>query len=155
MNPPVSASALSCARERTDRVVGVPQLSCAWRQVPWLQTALSSAHSSPSSLIQNRNNILRAVTQLQVHRDIPGGGFTQVSEQNLHQLLFTQFHHILPHCTSFLSSPLFSHPLLSLSFLSPFSSSPPSHIYPLSSLLCSPSSGAVIPGYYGSGSGVL
>ncbi|CAL8273945.1 unnamed protein product [Lota lota] len=41
------------------------KLSCAWRQVPWLQAALSSAHSSPSSLIQNRNNILRAVAQLQ------------------------------------------------------------------------------------------
>ncbi|XP_078125286.1 ankyrin repeat and fibronectin type-III domain-containing protein 1 [Sander vitreus] len=41
------------------------KLSCAWQQVPWLQQALSSAHSSPSSLLQNRHNILRAVSQLQ------------------------------------------------------------------------------------------
>lgn len=44
------------------------QLSCAWQQVPWLQQALSSAHSSPSSLLQNRHNILRAVSQMQVGR---------------------------------------------------------------------------------------
>ncbi|KAE8282909.1 Ankyrin repeat and fibronectin type-III domain-containing protein 1 [Larimichthys crocea] len=41
------------------------KLSCAWQQVPWLQQALSSAHSSSSSLLQNRHNILRAVSQLQ------------------------------------------------------------------------------------------
>ncbi|XP_035470844.1 ankyrin repeat and fibronectin type-III domain-containing protein 1-like isoform X1 [Scophthalmus maximus] len=41
------------------------KLSCAWQQVPWLQQALSCAHSSPSSLLQNRHNILRAVSQLQ------------------------------------------------------------------------------------------
>ncbi|XP_015248880.1 PREDICTED: ankyrin repeat and fibronectin type-III domain-containing protein 1-like [Cyprinodon variegatus] len=41
------------------------KLSCAWQQVPWLQQGLSSAHSSPSSLLQNRHNILRAVSQLQ------------------------------------------------------------------------------------------
>ncbi|XP_062334365.1 ankyrin repeat and fibronectin type-III domain-containing protein 1-like [Osmerus eperlanus] len=41
------------------------KLSCAWQQVPWLQQALSSALSSSSSLLQNRHNILRAVTQLQ------------------------------------------------------------------------------------------
>ncbi|XP_068605880.1 ankyrin repeat and fibronectin type-III domain-containing protein 1 [Brachionichthys hirsutus] len=41
------------------------KLSCAWQQVPWLQRALFSAHSSPSSLLQNRHNILRAVSQLQ------------------------------------------------------------------------------------------
>lgn len=46
------------------------QLSCAWQQVPWLQQALSSAHSSPSSLLQNRHNILRAVSQLQVGIDV-------------------------------------------------------------------------------------
>ncbi|XP_037333332.2 ankyrin repeat and fibronectin type-III domain-containing protein 1-like [Pungitius pungitius] len=41
------------------------KLSCAWHQVPWLQQALSSAHSSSSSLLQNRHNILRAISQLQ------------------------------------------------------------------------------------------
>ncbi|XP_056144267.1 ankyrin repeat and fibronectin type-III domain-containing protein 1-like [Lampris incognitus] len=41
------------------------KLSCAWQQVPQLQQALSSAHSSSSSLLQNRHNILRAVAQLQ------------------------------------------------------------------------------------------
>ncbi|XP_034749107.1 ankyrin repeat and fibronectin type-III domain-containing protein 1-like [Etheostoma cragini] len=41
------------------------KLSYAWQQVPWLQQALSSAHSSSSSLLQNRHNILRAVSQLQ------------------------------------------------------------------------------------------
>ncbi|XP_040047416.2 ankyrin repeat and fibronectin type-III domain-containing protein 1 [Gasterosteus aculeatus] len=41
------------------------KLSCAWQQVPWLQQALSSAHSSSSSLLQNRHNILRAISQLQ------------------------------------------------------------------------------------------
>lgn len=50
------------------------QLSCAWQQVPWLQQALASAQSSSSSLLQNRHNILRAVSLLQVsnHRiDFP------------------------------------------------------------------------------------
>lgn len=42
------------------------QLSCAWQQVPWLQQALASAQSSSSSLLQNRHNILRAVSLLQV-----------------------------------------------------------------------------------------
>ncbi|KAF3846768.1 hypothetical protein F7725_003846 [Dissostichus mawsoni] len=41
------------------------KLSCAWQQVPWLQQALAFAHSSPCSLLQNRHNILRAVSQLQ------------------------------------------------------------------------------------------
>ncbi|XP_048102015.1 ankyrin repeat and fibronectin type-III domain-containing protein 1-like isoform X1 [Alosa alosa] len=41
------------------------KLSCAWQQVPWLQQALSSSLSSSSSLLQNRQNILRAVAQLQ------------------------------------------------------------------------------------------
>lgn len=44
------------------------QLSCAWQQVPWLQQALASAQSSSSSLLQNRHNILRAVSLLQVSR---------------------------------------------------------------------------------------
>lgn len=42
------------------------QLSCAWQQVPWLQQALASAQFSSSSLLQNRHNILRAVSLLQV-----------------------------------------------------------------------------------------
>ncbi|KAK7939345.1 hypothetical protein WMY93_002671 [Mugilogobius chulae] len=41
------------------------KLSCAWQQVPWLQQSLVSAHSSSSSLLQNRHNILKAVSQLQ------------------------------------------------------------------------------------------
>ncbi|XP_062387951.1 ankyrin repeat and fibronectin type-III domain-containing protein 1-like [Sardina pilchardus] len=41
------------------------KLSCAWQQVPWLQQALSCSLSSSSSLLQNRQNILRAVAQLQ------------------------------------------------------------------------------------------
>lgn len=41
------------------------KLSCAWQQVPWLQQGLASAHSSPSSLLQNRHNILKAVSQMQ------------------------------------------------------------------------------------------
>uniref|UniRef100_H3CZS4 Fibronectin type-III domain-containing protein n=1 Tax=Tetraodon nigroviridis TaxID=99883 RepID=H3CZS4_TETNG len=41
------------------------KLSCVWQQVPWLQQALASAQSSSSSLLQNRHNILKAVSLLQ------------------------------------------------------------------------------------------
>ncbi|XP_044036651.1 ankyrin repeat and fibronectin type-III domain-containing protein 1-like isoform X2 [Siniperca chuatsi] len=54
-----------CSTAITHDFLWFAKLSCAWQQVPWLQQALSSAHSSPSSLLQNRHNILRAVSQLQ------------------------------------------------------------------------------------------
>ncbi|XP_020513556.1 ankyrin repeat and fibronectin type-III domain-containing protein 1 [Labrus bergylta] len=54
-----------CSTSITQDFAWFAKLSCAWQQVPWLQQALSSAHSSPSSLLQNRHNILRAVSQLQ------------------------------------------------------------------------------------------
>ncbi|XP_041673357.1 ankyrin repeat and fibronectin type-III domain-containing protein 1-like [Cheilinus undulatus] len=54
-----------CSTSLTQDFAWFAKLSCAWQQVPWLQQALSSAHSSPSSLLQNRHNILRAVSQLQ------------------------------------------------------------------------------------------
>ncbi|XP_035511693.1 ankyrin repeat and fibronectin type-III domain-containing protein 1-like [Morone saxatilis] len=54
-----------CSNSITQDFIWFAKLSCAWQQVPWLQQALSSAHSSPSSLLQNRHNILRAVSQLQ------------------------------------------------------------------------------------------
>ncbi|XP_028268767.1 ankyrin repeat and fibronectin type-III domain-containing protein 1 [Parambassis ranga] len=54
-----------CSTSITQDFIWFAKLSCAWQQVPWLQQALSSAHSSPSSLLQNRHNILRAISQLQ------------------------------------------------------------------------------------------
>ncbi|KAI3360126.1 hypothetical protein L3Q82_014443 [Scortum barcoo] len=54
-----------CSTSITHDFLWFAKLSCAWQQVPWLQQALSAAHSSPSSLLQNRHNILRAVSQLQ------------------------------------------------------------------------------------------
>ncbi|XP_022064418.2 ankyrin repeat and fibronectin type-III domain-containing protein 1-like [Acanthochromis polyacanthus] len=54
-----------CSTSITHDFIWFAKLSCAWQQVPWLQQALSSAHSSPSSLLQNRHNILRAISQLQ------------------------------------------------------------------------------------------
>ncbi|XP_030591766.1 ankyrin repeat and fibronectin type-III domain-containing protein 1 [Archocentrus centrarchus] len=54
-----------CSTSITQDFLWFAKLSCAWQQVPWLQQGLSSAHSSPSSLLQNRHNILRAVSQLQ------------------------------------------------------------------------------------------
>ncbi|XP_061604969.1 ankyrin repeat and fibronectin type-III domain-containing protein 1-like isoform X2 [Phyllopteryx taeniolatus] len=54
-----------CSTTLTPNFVWFAKLSCAWQQVPWLQQALSSAHSSSSSLLQNRRNILKAVSQLQ------------------------------------------------------------------------------------------
>ncbi|XP_068193774.1 ankyrin repeat and fibronectin type-III domain-containing protein 1 isoform X2 [Antennarius striatus] len=54
-----------CSTSITQDFLWFAKLSCAWQQVPWLQQVLFSAHSSPSSLLQNRHNILRAVSQLQ------------------------------------------------------------------------------------------
>ncbi|KAM7372350.1 hypothetical protein PAMP_009526 [Pampus punctatissimus] len=54
-----------CSTSITHDFLWFAKLSCAWQQVPWLQQALSSADSSSSSLLQNRHNILRAVSQLQ------------------------------------------------------------------------------------------
>ncbi|KAF6723021.1 Ankyrin repeat and fibronectin type-III domain-containing protein 1 [Oryzias melastigma] len=54
-----------CSTSITQDFLWFAKLSCAWQQVPWLQQALSTAHSSPSSLLQNRHNILKAVSQLQ------------------------------------------------------------------------------------------
>ncbi|XP_072224821.1 ankyrin repeat and fibronectin type-III domain-containing protein 1-like [Leuresthes tenuis] len=54
-----------CSTSITHDFLWFAKLSCAWQQVPWLQQGLSAAHSSPSSLLQNRHNILRAVSQLQ------------------------------------------------------------------------------------------
>ncbi|KAM9746514.1 ankyrin repeat and fibronectin type-III domain-containing protein 1 [Menidia menidia] len=54
-----------CSTSITNDFLWFAKLSCAWQQVPWLQQGLSAAHSSPSSLLQNRHNILRAVSQLQ------------------------------------------------------------------------------------------
>ncbi|XP_071396038.1 ankyrin repeat and fibronectin type-III domain-containing protein 1 [Centroberyx affinis] len=54
-----------CSTSITQDFLWFAKLSCAWQQVPWLQQALCSAHSSSSSLLQNRHNILRAVSQLQ------------------------------------------------------------------------------------------
>ncbi|XP_051904458.1 ankyrin repeat and fibronectin type-III domain-containing protein 1-like isoform X2 [Hippocampus zosterae] len=54
-----------CSTTLTHNFVWFAKLSCAWEQVPWLQQELSSAHSSSSSLLQNRHNILKAVSQLQ------------------------------------------------------------------------------------------
>ncbi|XP_028311583.1 ankyrin repeat and fibronectin type-III domain-containing protein 1 [Gouania willdenowi] len=54
-----------CSTSVTQDFLWFAKLSCAWHQVPWLQQGLSSAHSSPSSLLQNRHNILRALSQLQ------------------------------------------------------------------------------------------
>ncbi|XP_029293655.1 ankyrin repeat and fibronectin type-III domain-containing protein 1 [Cottoperca gobio] len=54
-----------CCTSITHDFLWFAKLSCAWQQVPWLQQALAFAHSSPSSLLQNRHNILRAVSQLQ------------------------------------------------------------------------------------------
>ncbi|XP_061892391.1 ankyrin repeat and fibronectin type-III domain-containing protein 1-like isoform X1 [Entelurus aequoreus] len=54
-----------CSTFLIHNFVWFAKLSCAWQQVPWLLQGLSSAHSSPSSLLQNRHSILRAVSQLQ------------------------------------------------------------------------------------------
>ncbi|KAM6957745.1 ankyrin repeat and fibronectin type-III domain-containing protein 1 [Aplochiton taeniatus] len=54
-----------CSTSITQDFLWFAKLSCAWQQVPWLQRALSSTLSSSSSLLQNRHNILRAVSQLQ------------------------------------------------------------------------------------------
>ncbi|KAM9843749.1 ankyrin repeat and fibronectin type-III domain-containing protein 1 [Aulostomus maculatus] len=54
-----------CSTSFTQNFLWFAKLSYAWQQVPWLQQALSSAHSSPSSLLQNRHDILRAVSKLQ------------------------------------------------------------------------------------------
>ncbi|XP_023205387.1 ankyrin repeat and fibronectin type-III domain-containing protein 1-like isoform X1 [Xiphophorus maculatus] len=54
-----------CSTSITQDFLWFAKLSCAWQQVPCLQQGLSSAHSSPSSLLQNRHNILKAVSQLQ------------------------------------------------------------------------------------------
>lgn len=54
-----------CSTSITQDFLWFAKLSCAWQQVPWLQQSLASAHSSPSSLLQNRHNILKAVSQLQ------------------------------------------------------------------------------------------
>ncbi|KAM3864406.1 ankyrin repeat and fibronectin type-III domain-containing protein 1 [Diretmus argenteus] len=54
-----------CSTSITHDFLWFAKLSCAWEQVPWLHQALSSAQSSSSSLLQNRHNILRAITQLQ------------------------------------------------------------------------------------------
>ncbi|CAL9693621.1 unnamed protein product [Knipowitschia caucasica] len=54
-----------CSTPITQDFLWFAKLSCAWQQVPWLQQSLVSAHSSSSSLIQNRHNILKAVSQLQ------------------------------------------------------------------------------------------
>nr|XP_057905879.1 ankyrin repeat and fibronectin type-III domain-containing protein 1-like [Doryrhamphus excisus] len=54
-----------CSTSLIHNFVWFAKLSCAWQEVPRLQQALASAHSSPSSLLQNRHNILRAVSQLQ------------------------------------------------------------------------------------------
>ncbi|XP_034150954.1 ankyrin repeat and fibronectin type-III domain-containing protein 1 isoform X2 [Esox lucius] len=56
---------LCCSTSITQDFLWFAKLSCAWQQVPWLQQALSTALSSSSSLLQNRQNILRAVAQLQ------------------------------------------------------------------------------------------
>lgn len=54
-----------CSTSITQDFFWFAKLSCAWQQVPWLQQSLASAHSSASSLLQNRHNILKAVSQLQ------------------------------------------------------------------------------------------
>ncbi|XP_061702433.1 ankyrin repeat and fibronectin type-III domain-containing protein 1-like [Syngnathoides biaculeatus] len=54
-----------CSTTLAPNFVWFAKLSCAWQQVPSLQQALSSAQSSSSSLLQNRHNILKAVSQLQ------------------------------------------------------------------------------------------
>ncbi|KAK5856666.1 hypothetical protein PBY51_008247 [Eleginops maclovinus] len=54
-----------CSTSITQDFLWFAKLSCAWQQVPSMQQALAFAHSSPSSLLQNRHNILRAVSQLQ------------------------------------------------------------------------------------------
>ncbi|XP_055008614.1 ankyrin repeat and fibronectin type-III domain-containing protein 1-like isoform X2 [Boleophthalmus pectinirostris] len=54
-----------CSTPITQDFLWFAKLSCAWQQVPWLQQSLASAHSSSSSLLQNRHNILKAVSQLQ------------------------------------------------------------------------------------------
>uniref|UniRef100_A0A8C6WFQ3 Fibronectin type-III domain-containing protein n=1 Tax=Neogobius melanostomus TaxID=47308 RepID=A0A8C6WFQ3_9GOBI len=54
-----------CSTSITQDFLWFAKLSCAWQQVPWLQQSLASAHSSSSSLLQNRHNILKAVSQLQ------------------------------------------------------------------------------------------
>ncbi|KAJ7992622.1 hypothetical protein DPEC_G00280590 [Dallia pectoralis] len=56
---------LCCSTSITQDFLWFAKLSGAWQQVPWLQQALSTALSSSSSLLQNRQNILRAVAQLQ------------------------------------------------------------------------------------------
>ncbi|XP_029014350.1 ankyrin repeat and fibronectin type-III domain-containing protein 1-like isoform X2 [Betta splendens] len=54
-----------CSTAISQDFLWLAKLSCGWHQVPWLQQALASAHSSASSLLQNRHNVLRAVSQLQ------------------------------------------------------------------------------------------
>ncbi|TWW69369.1 ankyrin repeat and fibronectin type-III domain-containing protein 1-like [Takifugu flavidus] len=54
-----------CSTSITHDFLWFAKLSCAWQQVPWLQQALASAQFSSSSLLQNRHNILRAVSLLQ------------------------------------------------------------------------------------------
>ncbi|XP_072299796.1 ankyrin repeat and fibronectin type-III domain-containing protein 1 isoform X2 [Eucyclogobius newberryi] len=54
-----------CSTSITQDFLWFAKLSCAWQQVPWLQQSLVSAHSSSSSLLQNRHSILKAVSQLQ------------------------------------------------------------------------------------------
>ncbi|XP_034045515.1 ankyrin repeat and fibronectin type-III domain-containing protein 1-like [Thalassophryne amazonica] len=58
-----------CSTSIAHNFLWFAKLSCAWQQVPWLQQALASAHSSSSSLLQNRQNILKAISQLQSSLD--------------------------------------------------------------------------------------
>ncbi|MBN3315090.1 ANKF1 protein, partial [Atractosteus spatula] len=55
----------SCSTSVTQDFLWFAKLSCAWKDVSWLQQAMTSSLSSSSSLLQTRQKILLAVSQLQ------------------------------------------------------------------------------------------
>ncbi|XP_066563404.1 ankyrin repeat and fibronectin type-III domain-containing protein 1 isoform X2 [Amia ocellicauda] len=55
----------SCSTSVTQDFLWFAKLSCVWQFVPWLQQAMGSTLSSSSSLLQTRQKILLAVSQLQ------------------------------------------------------------------------------------------
>ncbi|XP_041097886.1 ankyrin repeat and fibronectin type-III domain-containing protein 1-like [Polyodon spathula] len=55
----------SCSTSVTQELNWFVKLSCAWKDVQWLQQGMASALSSSSSVLQTRQKILLAVSQLQ------------------------------------------------------------------------------------------
>ncbi|XP_067875503.1 ankyrin repeat and fibronectin type-III domain-containing protein 1-like [Heterodontus francisci] len=55
----------SCSGSDTQEFLWFSKLSCMWKDIQWLQKGMNSALSSSSSVLQTRQKMLLAVTQLQ------------------------------------------------------------------------------------------